>query len=92
MVGREKSEWTKERIERLKGDAIREIENGVYHTLDQVCIVGRKDGGAGDKHIDDDSSIVLIGYSLAFRAVTNWILHHVDGYQLAGVQKVQPMF
>ena len=49
LVGREKSGWTKERIERLRGDAIRGLKNGVYHILDQVCIAGRKDGGAGDK-------------------------------------------
>ena len=29
------------------------------------------------KHIDDDTSIVLMGYSLAFRAITDRILHHV---------------
>ncbi|KAK0624377.1 hypothetical protein B0T14DRAFT_454628 [Immersiella caudata] len=46
LVGVQGSDWTKERIERLKADAMREIDTGVYHTLDQVCIVGRKDGGA----------------------------------------------
>lgn len=45
LVEVEGSGWTKERIERVKGEAMREIGNGVYHTLDQVCIVGRKAGG-----------------------------------------------
>jgi SAM-dependent methyltransferase len=34
--------WSKEKIEKLKEKAMREIDNGAYHTLDQVCIVGRK--------------------------------------------------
>ena len=36
------SGWTTERIESLKERAMREIEKGVYHTLDQVCIIGRR--------------------------------------------------
>ncbi|KAF1914885.1 S-adenosyl-L-methionine-dependent methyltransferase [Ampelomyces quisqualis] len=36
------SGWTTQRIEKLKIDAMKEIDNGVYHTLDQVCIIGRK--------------------------------------------------
>jgi ubiquinone/menaquinone biosynthesis C-methylase UbiE len=36
------SEWTKERINKLEEDAMKEIDHGVYHTLDQVCIIGRK--------------------------------------------------
>lgn len=36
------SGWTAERIERLKEEAMREIDSGVYHTLNQVCIIGRK--------------------------------------------------
>jgi hypothetical protein len=42
FVGVEGSGWSKERIEILKEKAMREIDQGVYHTLDQVCIVGRK--------------------------------------------------
>ncbi|KAI1274585.1 S-adenosyl-L-methionine-dependent methyltransferase [Xylaria sp. FL0933] len=42
LVEVEGSGWSKERIERLKEEAMREIDRGVYHTLDQVCIVGRK--------------------------------------------------
>ncbi|KAH8783454.1 S-adenosyl-L-methionine-dependent methyltransferase [Diaporthe sp. PMI_573] len=38
----EGSGWSKERIERVKEEAMREIDQGAYHTLDQVCIVGRK--------------------------------------------------
>jgi hypothetical protein len=42
MVGVERSEWTRERIETMEREAMREVDEGVYHTLDQVCIVGRK--------------------------------------------------
>jgi hypothetical protein len=42
LVGVEGSEWSKERIEMVKEKAMREVDKGVYHTLDQVCIVGRK--------------------------------------------------
>lgn len=42
LVGVEGSGWSKERIERVEEEAMREIDKGVYHTLDQVCIVGRK--------------------------------------------------
>ncbi len=42
LVGVEGSGWTRERIERLRGEAEEEIKQGVYHTLDQVCMVGRK--------------------------------------------------
>ena len=42
LVGVEGSGWSKERIERLKEEAMKEVDEGVYHTLDQVCIVGRK--------------------------------------------------
>ena len=42
LVGVEGSGWSKEKIERLKEAAMREVGDGVYHTLDQVCIVGRK--------------------------------------------------
>ncbi|ORX99414.1 hypothetical protein BCR34DRAFT_618912 [Clohesyomyces aquaticus] len=42
LVAVEGSGWTNHRIERLKEEAMREIDNGVYHTLDHVCIVGRK--------------------------------------------------
>jgi hypothetical protein len=47
LVGVEGSGWTKERIERVKEAAMKEISQGVYHTLDQVCIIGRK-GKAGE--------------------------------------------
>jgi SAM-dependent methyltransferase len=42
LVGVDGSGWTRERIERVKEEAMREIDQGVYHTLDQVCIVGRR--------------------------------------------------
>ncbi len=42
FVGVEASGWSKERIERLKEEAMNEIDQGIYHTLDQVCIIGRK--------------------------------------------------
>ena len=42
LIGVEGSGWSKERIEHLKDEAMSEIDRGVYHTLDQVCIVGRK--------------------------------------------------
>ncbi|KAK3364347.1 S-adenosyl-L-methionine-dependent methyltransferase [Lasiosphaeria hispida] len=42
LVGVEGSGWTKERIERVKEEAMKEVDQGVYHTLDQVCIVGKK--------------------------------------------------
>jgi SAM-dependent methyltransferase len=42
LVGVEGSGWSKERVERVKEAAMREVDKGVYHTLDQVCIVGKK--------------------------------------------------
>jgi hypothetical protein len=42
FAGVEGSGWNKERIERLKEEAMSEVDRGVYHTLDQVCIIGRK--------------------------------------------------
>ncbi len=42
LVAVEGSGWSKEKIERVKEEAMREIDSGVYHTLDQVCIIGRK--------------------------------------------------
>ena len=42
LVGVEAGGWSKERIERLKEEATKEIDQGIYHTLDQVCIIGRK--------------------------------------------------
>lgn len=42
LVGAEGSGWTEERIQDLNTRAMKEIDQGVYHTLDQVCIVGRK--------------------------------------------------
>ena len=44
LVGVEGSGWSEARIERLKVEAMKEVDAGVYHTLDQVCIVGRKAG------------------------------------------------
>jgi hypothetical protein len=41
LVGAEGSGWTEERIQDLNTRAIKEIDQGIYHTLDQVCIVGR---------------------------------------------------
>jgi hypothetical protein len=41
----EGSGWTRERIERLREEAMREIDLGMYHTLDQVCMVGRRGDG-----------------------------------------------
>jgi ubiquinone/menaquinone biosynthesis C-methylase UbiE len=42
LVGVKGSGWSEERIKRLKEEAMKEVDEGVYHTLDQVCIVGRK--------------------------------------------------
>lgn len=42
FVEMEGSEWSEERIEKLRDSAMREIDAGVYHTLDQVCIVGKR--------------------------------------------------
>jgi hypothetical protein len=42
LVGQEGSQWSVERIEELEKEAMKEIDQGVYHTLDQVCIVGKK--------------------------------------------------
>ena len=42
LVGVEAGGWSRERIESLKEEAMKEIDQGIYHTLDQVCIVGRK--------------------------------------------------
>lgn len=42
LVKVEGSSWTNERVEKVCMDAFKEVEAGVYHTLDQVCIIGRK--------------------------------------------------
>jgi SAM-dependent methyltransferase len=42
LIEVEGSRWSMERIERVKEESMREVDIGVYHTLDQVCIVGRK--------------------------------------------------
>ncbi|KAL1840184.1 hypothetical protein VTJ49DRAFT_714 [Mycothermus thermophilus] len=42
LVGVEGSGWTKERLDALRVKVMREIDGGVYHTLDQVCLVGRR--------------------------------------------------
>lgn len=42
LIEIEGSGWTRERVERLCEEALGEVDAGVYHTLDQVCIVGRK--------------------------------------------------
>lgn len=47
LVGVEGSRWTRERVEGLKVRAMKEVDQGVYHTLDQVCIVGRKRKAGG---------------------------------------------
>ncbi|KAK0749008.1 S-adenosyl-L-methionine-dependent methyltransferase [Schizothecium vesticola] len=42
LVGVEGSGWTRERWEGVKAKVEDEVRAGVYHTLDQVCLVGRK--------------------------------------------------
>ena len=42
LVAVEGNGWTKGRIEHLKVQSMKEIDEGVYHTLDQVCIIGQK--------------------------------------------------
>ena len=42
LQGVEGHDWDSAKIQRLKGEAMGEIDQGIYHTLDQVCIVGRK--------------------------------------------------
>jgi hypothetical protein len=46
LVGVDGNGWSEERIERLKVEAMKEVDEGVYHTLDQVCIVGRRPGSS----------------------------------------------
>jgi len=41
-IGVENSVWRERKIEGLRKRAMKEIDDGVYHTLDQVCIIGRK--------------------------------------------------
>ncbi|KAK4227351.1 hypothetical protein QBC38DRAFT_536537 [Podospora fimiseda] len=41
LIGEDEG-WTEERVKRLEEEAMREIDEGVYHTPDQVCIVGMK--------------------------------------------------
>ncbi|KAK4216725.1 S-adenosyl-L-methionine-dependent methyltransferase [Rhypophila decipiens] len=41
--------WTRDKIKGLEKQAMEEIEKGVYHTLDQVCIIGRKATGPGSR-------------------------------------------
>jgi hypothetical protein len=36
------SGWTRERIAVLEQQAMKEVDDGLYHTLDQVCMIGRK--------------------------------------------------
>jgi hypothetical protein len=38
----ENSGWTSERIAVLEKQAMKEVDDGLYHTLDQVCMIGRK--------------------------------------------------
>lgn len=38
----EESEWTMQKVEELKAQAKKEVDEGIYHTLDQVCIIGRR--------------------------------------------------
>jgi hypothetical protein len=47
LVTVEGSGWSKERIGKVRDEAMKEIDKGVYHTLDQVCIIGRKIDEAG---------------------------------------------
>ncbi|KAH6629950.1 hypothetical protein B0J18DRAFT_487819 [Chaetomium sp. MPI-SDFR-AT-0129] len=42
LVGVEGSGWTKERLERVRGEVDAAIDKGVYHALDQVCMIGRR--------------------------------------------------
>ncbi|KAK4139496.1 uncharacterized protein C8A04DRAFT_40669 [Dichotomopilus funicola] len=42
LVGAEGSGWTKERLERVRGEVDAAIDKGVYHALDQVCMIGRR--------------------------------------------------
>lgn len=42
LVAVKGSGWSSERLERVKKAAMTEIDEGAYHLLDQVCIVGRK--------------------------------------------------
>ncbi|KAH8177636.1 methyltransferase domain-containing protein [Sarocladium implicatum] len=42
LIGADGHDWSAEKIERLREEAMGEVDRGVYHTLDQVCIIGRK--------------------------------------------------
>jgi SAM-dependent methyltransferase len=42
LIGVDGSGWTSERIDVLAEKAMQEVDQGAYHTLDQICIVGRK--------------------------------------------------
>ena len=42
LVGVEGSGWTRERLDAARAKVKEEVGNGVYHTLDQVYLVGRK--------------------------------------------------
>jgi SAM-dependent methyltransferase len=51
LIGMEGSGWSEEKIKNLHAAALEEVDRGVYHTLDQVCIVGRKPAVAEDSAI-----------------------------------------
>jgi SAM-dependent methyltransferase len=42
LIAVKDSGWTSERIDALAKKAMQEVDQGVYHTLDQICIIGRK--------------------------------------------------
>jgi hypothetical protein len=42
LVGVEGNGWSKERVERVREEAMREVHQGVYCTLNQACIAGKK--------------------------------------------------
>ncbi|CZT52408.1 uncharacterized protein RSE6_13742 [Rhynchosporium secalis] len=42
LIQVEGSGWSLERLERVRREAAKEVDEGAYHLLDHVCIVGRK--------------------------------------------------
>lgn len=42
MAAEDGSGWNRARIERVIERAMQEVDEGIYYTLDQVCIIGRK--------------------------------------------------
>lgn len=41
LIGEEGSQMSKEKIDVLRENAMKEVDDGVYHTIDQVCMIGR---------------------------------------------------